>query len=145
MASDAAQKTLKQATINQFILQGDGSIRNCCLAECNQLINLKSEAITENACYDDNEVEEGDDNDNGGGGGGGGGKIGGVAVYCDQCSISYCFDCSSKLQRTMSLHPGMSCLKSQSRYAKGIRDHVRYITDDILCLKCPGWMFTRFS
>ena len=89
IASDRAWMNIKQAAVSEFALKNPGSVKNCPVPGCNQLIKLS-------------------------GGGGGGESKDERSVYCDQCSATYCYPCTEKMQFAVDPHDGTcenNCLR----------------------------------
>jgi hypothetical protein len=109
ITSERALSKIKKVSVDKFVLANKDRYKYCPNNGCNQILKIDK---TTN-------------------------KVGGFEVFCDQCSISYCFTCSEKSQNIVPMHFDSDCDENLRRLNPEIQDLVRHITDNILCIKCP--------
>jgi hypothetical protein len=119
IASDQALGNLRTAAVRGYAMSHKDSVMNCPNVGCNQLLSINSSQWPEAGSPAET-------------------SVGGFPIYCDQCTTSFCHNCTEGLQQATELHVGCSCDTNKNRVTPGVQAHVQNILDNILCLKCPS-------
>ena len=116
LASAPALSFMKYSAVEIYLLKNSAKYTHCVVPSCDQILDLSGHEVPVNASDEK--------------------RLGGTAVHCDTCGISYCLFCSERDGKPVPKHKGNDCTTVGSTSGIDFYLHLNKI-NSLLCLRCP--------
>ena len=116
LAPTPALSFMKHSAVEKYLLNNSTKYTHCVAPSCEQILDLSGYEIPVNASDEK--------------------RLGGRAVDCHTCGISYCLHCSERDGKPVSKHLGYDCTAVGSTGGVDFYVHFNKI-NSLLCLRCP--------